>query len=138
MIRALGITFLVLLTQCDDSGNAAGGEGELPSGLTHELQDVVFEPQGAHMGAVRVVRVRFVQPALVGEDAISFEKLEPDFQHLCDTEGLAQKEKSAPNAQEIIISIASAPVAFGETAPDVVQYIDAFTVENGACIWAGL
>ena len=124
------------LAQCEDS--AAGGvAATAPSGLSHDLQEMVLEPQGAPMGSVRVVRLRYVAVEIADESAMGFEKIEGDFKWLCQTDGIARRDKSAPNAEQIVISIASEPVAFGEIAPSVVQYFDAFRIENGDCIWDG-
>ena len=136
MIRAGTISLVALLAQCEDTPEA-DTDGP-PSGLSYELQEAIFEPQGVHLNAVRVVRLRYVLPELGGDTPLGFETIEPDFQYLCDSAGLANLRKSAPNASEIVISIASKPVDFGATAPDITQFIDAFQVKNGACIWGGL
>lgn len=140
MIRVVVISALLGgLAQCEDASDTAEAEeGASPSGMTAELQDVRYEPEGAHVNVVKLVRLRYVLPQIGGPNPVAFETIEPDFKYLCETDGLAHRAKSAPNAEEIVISIASAPVAFGEIAPEIVQYFDAFEVRENACIWGGL
>ncbi len=140
MIRAATISLVLgTLSQCEDAPDeVAGAADAAPSGLVAELHDVRYEPDGAHIDVVQLVRLRYVLPQIAGEDAVAFEAIEPDFQYLCDTDGLNHLAKSAPNAEEIIISIASAPTVFGESAPEVVQYFDVFSVRENSCIWGGL
>ena len=115
----------------------ADGSVSLPSGLVVAQQEMRLEPVGAPTHAVNTVRLRYVSAQLAAAE-FGFEQIEGDFTHLCTSFGLKARELSAPNAEEIIISIASQPTAFGETAPNVVQYFDAFKVEGDACIWEGL
>ncbi len=120
-------------------GLVEGPDGlvSLPSGLVVARQEIRLEPVGAPTHGVQTVRLRYVSEQLDGA-AFGFEQIEGDFTHLCTSFGLRARQQSAPNAEQIIISIASQPTAFGETAPNVVQYFDAFKVEDGACIWEGL
>jgi hypothetical protein len=97
-----------------------------------------LEPQGAVSHGVHTVRLRYVSDQLSDNAAFGFERIEQDFSHLCHQFGLMARTRSAPNAEQIIISMASAPTAFGETAPQVVQYFDSFRIESDRCIWDGL
>ena len=110
----------------------------VPSGLSYAAQEVLFEPSGAYDAARKVVRLRFVAPELADPEAFGFAAIEADFQALCDAVGVATVAKFAPNARQIIISVAAEPVQFGDSAPSVVKYFDLFQVENGTCIWEGL
>lgn len=109
-----------------------------PSGLGYAQEDPLFEPIGAYEGARRTVRLRFVAPELANPERFGFEVVEPDFQALCDQVGPEIVANSAPNAHQVIISVASEPVVFGESAPSVVQYFDLFRVEGDTCIWEGI
>ncbi|WP_298292814.1 DUF6497 family protein [uncultured Litoreibacter sp.] len=115
---------------------SADGTIALPSGLVVRLHETRLEPKGVPTHSVNTVRLRYVAPNL--GDTFSFEQIEGDFTHLCATFGLMTRAQSAPDAGQIIISIASQQTAFGESAPNVVQYFDAFSVQNDACIWEGL
>lgn len=103
--------------------------------LPHE---VLFEPPGAYDAVRRMVRMRLVAPQIADQQEYGFDVVEQDFQKLCDSEGLRIVAEFAPNAREIVVSVASEPVPFGESAPNVVQYFDLFRVEDGTCVWGGL
>ena len=100
--------------------------------------EVLFEPAGAYDAVRRLVRIRLVAPQIVDQEQFSFDVVEPDFQVLCDSEGLRIVAEFAPNAREIVVSVASETVPFGESAPNVVQYFDLFSVEGNTCVWGGL
>ena len=117
---------------------AEDGTITLPSGLVLRQHELRLEPQGAVSHGVHTVRLRYVSEQLGDSAAFGFERIEQDFSHLCHQFGLAVQGRSAPNAEQIIISMASAPTAFGETAPEVVQYFDSFRIEDDRCIWEGL
>ncbi|RLJ60393.1 hypothetical protein BCF46_0592 [Litoreibacter meonggei] len=103
--------------------------------LPHE---VLFEPAGAYDAVRRLVRMRLVAPQIADQEQFGFDVVEPDFQALCDGEGLRIVAEFAPNAREIVVSVASEAVPFGESAPNVVQYFDLFGVEGNTCVWGGL
>ncbi|PTX56647.1 hypothetical protein C8N43_1307 [Litoreibacter ponti] len=109
-----------------------------PSGVTYALHEMRFEPDGAYEAARRTVRLRFVAPKLEDNIRYGFAVIEADFQALCDEAAVPAARKFAPNAREIVISVASEPRPFGETAPNVVQYFDLFRFSGDTCIWEGL
>lgn len=108
---------------------------QLGSGLTVTRDEVLFEPPGAYDAARRLVRLRYVSDQL---PSLSFDRISGDFQELCERDGLAVARDFAPNATQLIVSLSSEAVAFGETAPNVVQYFDAFRREGDTCIWEGI
>ena len=108
------------------------------SAVEYQPHEVLFEPPGAYDAVRRLVRMRLVAPQIADQEQFGFDVVEPDFQVLCDGEGLRIVAKFAPNAREIVISVASEPVAFGESAPNIVQYFDLFSVEGNTCVWGGL
>ena len=117
---------------------AEDGSITLPSGLVVRQHELRLEPKGAPTYGVQTVRLRYVSKQLADDAAFGFERIERDFSHLCHQFGLAVRGRSAPKAKQIIISMASAPTAFGESVPEVVQYFDSFLVESDRCIWEGL
>jgi len=36
---------------------------------------------------------------------------------------------------QVVISFSAAEVPFGEAAPEVTQFFEAYRVEDGTCIW---
>ena len=109
-----------------------------PSGLPVRQHELVLEPLGAPSALAKTVRVRFVAEPLADRDAWGFERIEADFEALCHSVGLHNRQLSAPNAERVIISIASEPTNFGDSVPNVVQYFDSFLVQDNSCIWEGL
>lgn len=104
----------------------------VPSGLVMTLQDIIIEPND---GAA-VARFRFVVPDLA---TVEFGQVEADFPWLCETLALPRLAQDGQAAAQVIVSLASAAIAFGETAPDVTQYFEVFRPVSEAggdrCIW---
>jgi hypothetical protein len=59
-----------------------------------------------------------------------------DMQALCDGYALPRVEGMVPKPQQVIISLASEAVPFGQPAPEVVQFFEAYRIADGACVWA--
>lgn len=123
VLAALG-----LVAACQD--DAPEGEAvETPSGRALSLIEIVTNARGPE-GAT--ARFRFLAPGLQPEDA---EAALADMQAVCDGFALERIEGMVPAPQQIVISFASEVVPFGEPAPDVVQFFEAYRPENGACQW---
>lgn len=117
---------------------AEDGSIALPSGLVVREHEIRMEPVGAPAALVGTLRLRYVASQLGDAQGFGFDRIEGDFAHLCSSFGLKMRRISAPKLEQVIISIASEPVAFGESAPEIVQYFDSFRVDSGTCIWEGL
>jgi hypothetical protein len=118
---------------------AAGGCEETPP-----TGDAVTVPSGRELSLIEIIsnvpgpegataRFRFLAPGLTEADIATSAD---DMQALCDSFALGRIDSMVPAPQQIIISLASADVPFGEAAPDVVQFFEAFSVETGACTLA--
>jgi hypothetical protein len=104
----------------------------VPSGQMVTLQDVVLNIPGP---AGLTARFRFVAPG-IADGTVDFDTAVADMQALCDGYALPRAiTGTGPAPQQIIISLAAVPTVFGEPAPDVVQYFEAYRIEDGACIW---
>jgi len=94
---------------------------------------------GAGDGA-SLLRVRFLMPALADPE-LGYDAVADGLKRLCEEVALPLVDRAAPPAQ-IVVSLSSAPIAFGESNPDVRQIFEVFDVdfvpENGACIWGDL
>jgi hypothetical protein len=129
LILAALFAVLAAAGGCDE----AAPEGEavtVPSGRAVSLNDVITNvpgPEGA------TARFRFLAPGLTADDVATSAE---DMQALCDSFALGRTSGMVPAPQQIIISMASAVVPFGEASPDVVQFFEAFSVETGACVLA--
>jgi Family of unknown function (DUF6497) len=117
---------LLAITACTE--DAPSGEAvPVPSGRAVTFLDVIHNAPGTQ-GAT--VRFRFVSPDLAaGEDASA------DMEALCNSYALPRTEGNVPQPQQIIIVLADRAVPFGEVSPDAVQFFEAYSVKDGACIW---
>jgi hypothetical protein len=108
----------------------AGDEVPVPSGQTVTFIEAILNeagPQG------RTARFRFLAPGIA--QRVDFETAVADMQHLCDTFALPRVTGTGSLPQQIIISLSAEPVPFGEAAPNVVQFFEAYSLAEGACIW---
>ncbi len=103
---------------------------QVPSGADVRLFDLFIEEQDT---GARWARFRFVAPALA--QGVDFAAVEGDFGHLCAMFALPMLVDAGEAVQQIVISLSSAELEFGANDPDVVQFFEAYRVENGSCIW---
>ncbi len=101
----------------------------VPSGQAVTLQDIIWNVRGVQG---LTLRFRFVAPDLA---ALDVEAALADVQMLCEVYAAPRVTDFGPEPQQIIISISDEARPFGESAPDAVQYFEAYRLENGACIW---
>lgn len=114
---------------CEETSPAGDGVS-VPSGRDLRLIEIVSNvpgPEGA------TARFRFLAPGLTEADIVTTAN---DMQALCDSFALGRIKDMVPQPQQIIISLASAEVPFGEAAPDAVQFFEAFSVDTGTCVLA--
>ena len=115
-----------------DGAQVAPGDATLiavPSGQAVTLQEVIWNVPGAQG---LTLRFRFVAPDLAAWDVAV---AQADMQALCDGYAAPRMTDFGPVPEQVVISLADAARPFGETAPDAVQYFEAYRIENGACIW---
>lgn len=127
----LATLFAVLAAagSCEEAA-PSGDAVTVPSGREVRLIEVISNAPGPE-GAT--ARFRFVVPGLTEADIATSAD---DMQALCDTYALPRIDGVVPAPQQIIISFASAELPFGEAAPDVVQFFEAFSLDTGACVLA--
>ncbi len=104
----------------------------VPSGQIITLQDVILNEQGAYG---LTARFRFTAPGITPDGGVAFDAAVADMQHLCDTYALPRITNTGPVPQQIIISLSAAPLPFGDTAPEITQFFEAYSVQDNACIW---
>lgn len=105
----------------------------VPSGQPVALQDVIWNVPGPDGLAVRF---RFVAPQIARDSGtVSYEVAAEDILHLCQTYALPRLTEFGPQPTQIIISMSDQPVPFGETVPQATQFFEAFTHQDGICIW---
>jgi hypothetical protein len=122
------------MEEVNDGDLAMAGSAEpipVPSGQFVTLQDVVWSV--APFQGFRL-RFRFVAPEIRAGGTVDFGQASADMMALC--QGYAREKMAALGGapEQIIISMAEKPVAFGETLPEVVQFFEAFRIEGDTCI----
>lgn len=105
----------------------------LPSGLSPVLLEEFIEVKPD--GLFTYARFRFVEPAIGAEGAPDYEVLAEDFLALCQGYALERLEGSDEKVDRVVISYSDRPIEFGESDPDVTQYFEQFSIENGNCLW---
>ena len=118
------------------AGAAAAGVQEenpaVPSGNEVYLQEILYETRD---DTSRVVRLRYVMPLI--RQGVGFAEIEDDFFHLCFGVALPYLAIEGEEVDQVIISIADRETDFGVRDPLATQFFEAYSVENGTCIWEG-
>jgi hypothetical protein len=96
----------------------------LPSGIEAQLQEVRREGAGQ-------LRARYVAEGF-RRDA-DLEEIAADMDYLCAAHVLP--ELTPAEGAQVIVSLAEAPSEFGVANPEIAQVFEAYTIENGRCIW---
>lgn len=98
----------------------------LPSGVDVQFHDWIDDTPAQ--------RFRFVLPGL-GQGGKGFDDLAEGMTYLCDQFALPQLEINGVTPSQITVTLMEKPVEFGAMNPDVTQFFESYTVENGLCIW---
>lgn len=119
-----------------DAAHVLPGDATLiavPSGQPVLLQDVIWNVPGPEGLAVRF---RFVAPQIARESgSVPYEIAAEDMLHLCQSYALPRLTEFGPQPSQVIISLSDQPVPFGEAMPEATQFFEAFTYQDGDCIW---
>jgi len=113
-----------------ESDDASEDAITVPSGREITLIEIVTDTRGPE-GAV--ARFRFLAPGLTEDEVPQASK---DMEALCNSFALPRIDGFVPQPQQIIVSLSAEAVPFGEAAPDVVQFFEAYDIGDGTCIWA--
>jgi len=110
-----------------------GAQIEVPSGQDVRFLDTVMNAPGTD-GVT--VRFRFVAPAIAKQGgSVEYDTAAADMEHLCTVFALPKIAAMTPVPSQVVISFSAAEVPFGEAAPEVTQFFEAYRVEDGTCIW---
>ena len=104
----------------------------MPSGNDIYLQEILYELRDDQS---RVARFRYVMPLI--RQGVEFVEIEEDFFHLCIGVAVPYLATEGEQVDQVIISMADRETEFGVLNTLATQYFDAFSVENGTCIWEG-
>jgi len=58
-----------------------------------------------------------------------------DMQFLCDAFALPRMAEQGWAQGDIVVSFSSQKLPFGEIAPDVTQFFQPFSIQDGRCMW---
>ena len=105
----------------------------VPSGYEYYLHEAIFETRQDNS---LVARFRYVMP-IIGQEAVTFDDVEFDFLFLCETQALQTLKKEQKDVDQVIVSLSDRETDFGSTTSVATQYFEAYSIENGSCIWEG-
>ena len=104
----------------------------VPSGQEVRFIETISDAQGA-MGLT--LRFRFLAPQIGGTDPIDAEVALTDMEALCNDFAIERLPTIGPQPAQIVISLSDRVVPFGEVDDEAVQYFEAYSVADGACVW---
>ena len=122
------VAVLAAAGSCDEDapeGNALA----VPSGREVRLIDVITNAPGPEGASARF---RYLVPGLTQDDLPT---ALADMAALCVSYALPRIGGTVPQPQQIIISFSAKSVPFGEAAPGVVQFFEAYRPEGDTCKW---
>lgn len=105
-------------------------EEGIPSGFDYRLQEELSDvmPDGQ-----RVLRLRYVAEQ-IGSEGGAYEAVSDDFAVLCMRDALQRAQSASDPFAQVVVSLSSKESKFGVFDPNVIQYFEAFTVQNNTCI----
>ncbi len=104
----------------------------VPSGNEINLQEIIYETRADDS---RVARFRYVMPLI--RQGVEFYDIEDDFFHLCIGVAVPYLAVQEEKVDQVIISMSDRETTFGETTQVATQFFEAFSVQDGTCIWEG-
>lgn len=107
----------------------------VPSGKSVAFHEMIWNQPGSGL----TYRFRFISPEITSAgDDLNYEILERDMAHLCQVFALPRLAATGPKPGLIVISIANMESEFGQAAPEITQYFEAYSVKENQCIWEPL
>ena len=105
----------------------------VPSGQMVTLLDVITNVPGPDGLAARF---RFLAPAIArAGGTVDAGTAAADMDFLCQNYALDRIAGIGPQPSQIIISMSDMDVPFGEARPDATQFFNAYSIEDGVCVW---
>lgn len=104
----------------------------VPSGQPVYLDNVLVDENPGELW----LRFRFVAPNIgqtVGR--VGYDVSAVDMDHLCETLAVPYVAQRELLPARVVISLSDTAVTFGESAPGVTQFFEAYRLENASCIW---
>jgi hypothetical protein len=112
------------------AGLAAGGaQAQSPSpALDLEMIEVIYDDD------LRIGRFRFLAPEIAAR-GFDLDALDPVLDRLCAEIAAPALRADRPDWSEVVISLLSVAIAFGESDPEVVQAFEGYQIDPEGCIW---
>ncbi len=104
----------------------------VPSGQDVQWVETLHDTQGPEG---LTYRFRFVAPGIGGAHPVSAEVAQKDMEALCNGFALPRISGPGPKPMQIVISLSDRPTRFGAADEGVVQYFEAYSIADGACVW---
>jgi len=133
MKRLLSIVALVL------AGFQAEAEGtiDVPSGQVVLPFEILWEDHvNEGIDGETWLILRFLTPDISKSTGkIRFGDAEPDIEFLCKTIGLPLADLTGGGVDQIVVNLMDLPILRGQRDPSITQFMSAYRVKSGACIW---
>jgi hypothetical protein len=100
----------------------------VPSGLAVERIETIWDEDAG------LARFRFLAPDIAAR-GFDLRALQPDMLALCRTIALPETRAARPDWDEVVISISSEAIPFGETDPEIAQSFEGYRLRGDDCIW---
>ena len=126
---ALGVLCLARPALAQDGGGPAIA---VPSGMEVHWIDTITDTQGPEG---LTLRFRFLAPAIGGRQPLDPEMASVDMDALCNGFALPRISNLGPQPAQVVISLSDRVVPFGETDEEAVQFFQAYSIADGACVW---
>ncbi|SOB99349.1 hypothetical protein SAMN05877809_102425 [Rhodobacter sp. JA431] len=103
----------------------------VPSGVAVQWFETLRDTQGPNG---LTIRFRFIAPDVAGPD-YDPDQAGADLEALCNGYVIPRLPEMGPQPAEIVLDLADREVPFGEPNEDAVQFFEAYSVQDGACVW---
>ena len=105
----------------------------VPSGQAVTFLDAITDAPGPDGLAARF---RFLASAIARDGGtVDAETAALDMDFLCGSFALDHIANIGPQPSQIIISMSDIDVPFGEVHPEATQFFNAYSIEDGVCVW---
>lgn len=80
--------------------------------------------------------LRFLTPEIAKAKAkLEFADASPDIDFICENIGLPLVEMTGGGVDQIVVTMMDIPIPRGKRDPSVTQFMSAYRVNEGVCIW---
>lgn len=129
--------FLLLLLALLALPATASERLRVPSGQLVLPYEAIWEDhvQAGTSGETWLI-LRFLTPEIAkAAGKISFAAASTDIAYICENIGLPLVEMTGGGVHQVIINLMDQPIPRGQRDTEVTQFMSAYRVEEGTCIW---